>query len=302
MDKEFLTEHRMKLAGDYESSGKYLHAIQIYNSILDENPSCHTALMKMADLYRKMGNLEPAKKILTEFIKEFPEQKEVRLYYSEFLLNNAMWEDAIEVLSYFTPEEEPVSSFFTGYSHFMLKEFEIAKISFNNFIRHSNMVEMKCEANFFLAKIEIELQDYKAGLENLKNAEAILNDLWEYHYLTALCYYNLGMYAHALPAIKQSLKLNAAEPVHYNLAGKVCLKLGDYLNAEKYLRTYIDMKEKVAADTYAFLAEACLQNKKSDEALMLFDKALAEDPANKFALDGKKNANDIIKNNRVSDG
>jgi tetratricopeptide (TPR) repeat protein len=302
MDKYFITEHRMKLALEYESSGRFLHALQIYKSILEEDPSNGEAVIKTAEVYRKTGNIESVSKLMNSFLEEYGDNSEVRFYFGEFLLSNAEWETAVEVLSYFTPEEKPVVAFFTGYAHFMMREFEISRVSFRNFILYGDPGELKFEAYFFIAKIELELENYENALLNLKQAESALDNFWEFNYLSAFAYYKLGMHAHAVTLVERSISLNSSESVHFNLAGRIYLKLGDYPNAEKYLRRYIIIKEKVAPETYAFLAEACLHNKKTDEAMMLFDKALAEDPLNKLAADGKKNAADFIKRYRVSDG
>jgi tetratricopeptide (TPR) repeat protein len=302
MDKAFIIEHRMKLAAEYESSDRYLHALQIYNSILEENPSYWEAVIKTAEMYRKTGNEAAVIKLMDSYLAENSDNRELRFYYGEFLLNNNRWEDAIEVLSHFTPEENPVVSFFTGYAHFMLKEYEIARISFKNYTLLGEPGELKCEAYFFMAKIEIELNNFEQALSNLRQAESALNNFWEYNYLSALAYYNLGMHAHSVTLIERSISLNSREALNYNLAGRIYLKLGDYPNAEKHLRKYIVIKENVQADTYAFLAEACFHNKKTEEAMELFDKALAADPNNKIAADGKKNAADQMKRNKVSDG
>jgi tetratricopeptide (TPR) repeat protein len=302
MEKNYFIEHRMVLAGEYESAGKNLHALQIYNSILEENPSYSDAVLKTSDIYRRMGNLGAVSKMLEEFISKYPEDKHVRFYYGEFLLNNSEWNSAIEVLSYFTPEDEPVSAFFTGYAYFMLKEFELSSLSFKNYVSFQEPGELLYEAYFFLAKIQIELKNYQEAVPHLKKAESSLNNFWEFNYLSAYTYYHLDMHAHAVSLAERAIKLNGREAISYHLAGKIYLKLGEYPKAEKHLRKYITIKENVAPDTYAYLAEACLYNKKTREALELYEKALAADPHNKLALAGKKNATDYLNKNKVSDG
>lgn len=302
MEKQFLIEHRMKLAGDFESSGKYLHALQIYKSIRSENPGYSEAVIKEADLYRKTGNVNAADDLLKNYLSEDPDNKDVRFYFGEFLLNNSRWEEAIDVLSFFDPAEEPLVAFFTGYANFMLREYELARINFSTYTSLPTRGDLLYEAYFFLAKIEIELKKYESALNYLKKAEPSLSNFWEHCYLSALTYYNMGMYAHAVSLAEKSISLNSRETVHYNLAGKIYLKLGDYVKAEKYLRTYVEKKDNVASDTYAYLAEACLHNRKAGEAIEFFNKALLVDPYNKTAIDGKKSASDYLKKHRVSDG
>ncbi|RPI65782.1 MAG: hypothetical protein EHM47_18175, partial [Ignavibacteriales bacterium] len=135
-----------------------------------------------------------------------------------------------------------------------------------------------------------EMKNYQEALSSLKKAEPALGNFWEYNYIYALSYYNLGMFAHAVTYAERSVNLNSSESLHYNLAGKIYLKLGDYIKAEKNFRKYLEIKKDVSTETYIFLAEACLNNSKTTEAMELFDRVLSADPDNKLALDGKRNA------------
>jgi tetratricopeptide (TPR) repeat protein len=303
MNKEFVIGHKLKTAEEYEASGQYLHAIQIYKTISDENPENSEVMIKTAGLYRKMGNSEAAENILNNFLHDYPESPEVRFFLGEIMLNDERWEEAIEIFDFLSPEEEPVIAYFLGYSYLMLKDFEIAKINFQKFISLNKEGELYFEACYNLAKADIELKNYEAAVPYLKIAEPILSEWWEFNYNTALTYYHLGMYAHAVPYIEKSLKSLKAADVHLNLAGKIYLRLGDYIKAESCFRKFIKLKEEIPADTYALLAETCLHINKIPEAIKFFDKALETDPMNKIALDGKRNAAEVlVKGKKASDG
>ena len=178
LDENQIT-HKMKLASDFEMQGKFLHAVQIYNSIILEKPDFTDAYFALGEVYEKIGNIEPAIGMIRNFLTNNPENKEVRIYLSEFLMRNERWEDANEILSYVLPEEEPVISFFLGYSHFMQKDYEVARINFLNFLNHSEPDEMLQEANLYLAKIDINLKDFKSALEFLKKTEVVYSNFWE---------------------------------------------------------------------------------------------------------------------------
>ena len=286
--------HKMKLASDFETQGKLLHAVQVYNSIIADCPEYTDAYFALGDVYEKLGNINPAVKMIRTFLKKNPENKEIRIYLSEFLMRNSKWDEANEVLSYILPEEEPVISFFLGYSHFMQKDYEVARINFLNFLKYSQPDEMMQEANLYLAKIDINLKNFKSALEFLKKTEVVYSNFWEWNLLISVVYYNLGMYTHAIVPIQKSLKLNPHEKSVSKWAGKVYLKTGDYGKAEEQLLVYIDSGESAEADIYTELAEACLRSRKTTDALAYFEIALRLDPGNKFAIEGKKNASTII--------
>jgi len=300
LDENQIT-HKMKLASDYEMQGKLLHAVQIYNSVIAENTDYTDAYFALGEVYEKIGNINPAVEMIRNFLKKNPENKEVRIYLSEFLMRNKRWDEANEILSYILPEEEPVISFFLGYSHFMQNDYEVARINFLNFLQHSEPDEMLQEANLYLAKIDINLKNFKGALEYLKKTEIVYSNFWEWNLLISVVYYNLGMYTHAIVPVGKALKLNPQEKSVHKWAGKIYLKTGDYQKAEKQFLSYIDAGENTEADIYTELAEVCLKSKKPADALAYFEIALKLDPENKFAELGKKNADNIIQKTAADD-
>lgn len=294
LDENQIT-HKMKLASDYEVQGKLLHAVQIYNSIIAAKPDYVDAYFALGEVYEKLGNIDPAVKMIRNFLKKTPENKEVRIYLSEFLMRNEKWDEANEILSFILPEEEPVISFFLGYSHFMQKDYEVARINFLNFLEHSEPDEMHQEANLYLAKIDINLNDFRSALEFLKKTEIVYSNFWEWNLLISIVYYNLGMFTHAIIPIQKSLKLNPEEKSNNKWAGKIYLKTGDYQKAERQFLKYIDSGESTEADIYSELAGTCLKLNKATDALAYFEIALKLDPENKFAIEGKKHVDTFLK-------
>jgi len=299
LDQQYQFNHKMKIAGDYEAEGKPLHAVQVYNALLDEYPDSVEIYFHLANLYEHMGNITSAANLLKEFLENDPENKEVRLFLGQFFLKNLRWDDAVETLSYILPHDEPIVSFFIGYAHFMLDEYELAKINFINFTSYDKQSELLHEANIYLAKIELILKDYESALIYAKKAEGMYSNYWELNKIYAETYFNLGMYAHAVEFIEKAIKLNPGEPVPYEWAGKIYLKLGDYLKAEKNFLKYVESIEDASSDIYTKLAEACLKAQKTQDALAYYDIAIKLDPENKIALAGKDQASSLLNNHVV---
>jgi len=295
-------DHQMKTALSYEGEGKLLHAVQIYTSIIEEHPEFKDAYYNLVRLYEKMGNIISAKELLYSLLEGNSEDIETRLFLGQLLLRNSLWEESIDVLSFISPGEEPVVAFFLGYSHFMLGEFEIAKINFLNFVSVEKYNELFHEAFIYLAKAEIKLEDFKSALEFAKKAEVLYSNFWELNQIYAEIYFNLGMYAHAVGAIEKAIKLNESESSTYQLGGKIYLKLGDYQKAEKYFLKFIELIEEAPSDIYAELAEACFKSGKHIDALAYYEIAIKLDPGNAHAIEGRKNAEEFMNNNVASDG
>ena len=309
MNERYQLDHKLKVAADFEAQGKPLHAVQLYNSIINEYPDFAEVYFYLVELYEKMGNLKPAFNLLYSLLDSDPENNEVRLYLGQFLLRNSKWEEAIEVLSLILPEENHIVSFFLGYSHFVLKEYEMAKVNFLNYVSfavdmesHNEQTELLYEADLYLAKIEIELGNFESALKYAKKTEVIYSNFWELNLIYGIIYYNLGMYAHGIVPIEKAIRLNPKEAASYEWGGKIYLKLGDYLKAEKLFLQYIEHMDNVSSDIYAKLGEACLKASKAKDALTYFDVALKLDPENIFAREGKENASHILNKNKASDG
>ncbi len=302
MEQDYQYSYKLKQARDFEAEGKFLHALQIFTSLLKEFPDKNEIYFGLANLYESMGSLDKALTLLNSFLEENPENTEIRIYLGQTLLKHSRWEETVETLSYILPEEEPVVSFFIGYANFMLKEYELAKINFNNFISSEDQTELLYDAHIYLAKIELKLKNYNNALKFAKKAEVFYSNYWELNYIYAETYFKLCMYAHAAAPIEKAIKLNPDEPSPYELAGKIYLKMGDYSKAEKYFLNYIEKIEYVSSDTYAFLAEAYLNSENPKDALAYYDIAIKLDPGNKNAIEGKNKASFLLNNNMASDG
>ena len=302
MDIKYQLDYKIKQARDFQAQGKLLHALQFYETIINEHPEYMEAYFGVAEVYEQLGNINPAIDMLNEFLASDPENKIARLFLGQFLLKNSRWEESIDAMSYILPEEEITVNFFLGYAHFMLGEYELAKINLLKFISEAAQSELFQEANIYLAKTEIKLCNFDNALICAKRADVLYSNYWELNAIYAEIYYNLDMHAHAVSPVEKALKLNPNEPRIYELAGKIYFKLGDFIKAEKNFLKHIESTDDASSEVYTKLAEACLRGNKAKDALAYYDIALKLDPLNKYALEGKKSATSLVKNNIVNDG
>lgn len=289
MNVDLKIRHKLNASANFKAQGKYLHAIQICEQLLNEYPNNADIHFELAELYDLSGNLNSSFNLIETYLQNNPADKEVRLFYGQFLLKNKMWKEAIEIFSLIAPEEKPLVLFFMGYSYFMLKDFEMARINYLSFLSLKPDQELIYESYFYLAKIEIEMKDFEQALSYAKQSELLYSSLWELHLIYAICYYHLSMDAHSILSIEKAIKLNPKGIAAYEWAGKIFLRAGDYPKAEKYFTKYVESMEEISSETYANLGEACLNSNKTKTALDYFELALKIDPTNKNALNGKKN-------------
>jgi tetratricopeptide (TPR) repeat protein len=294
MNSKYKIENRLKSAQDYEANGDSLHAMQLYYSIIKDEPDYIEAYFCLSELFEKQGNIESAKQILSDYINENPANNPAKLFYAQLLLRNSQWDNVIYILKSLSITEEPIAAFFLGYSYFMLKDYEHAKINFQNFISSGKKTELLHEAYIYLAKTEIQLRNFESALQHAKKSEIAYSNFWELNLVFAIIYYRLNMFTHAASSISKAVKLNAGEPNVYKWAGKIFLKVGEYLKAEENFHKHIGMVEYPASEIYSELGETYLKTNKAEDALQYYELALKIDPLNKYAFEGKKKASAIL--------
>lgn len=294
IDTKYRIENSLRIAQNYEATGNDLHAIQVYYSIIKDEPDNVEAYFSLAELFEKQTNIEAAKKLLSTYLNENPDNNIARLFLAQLLLRNSQWENVIDVLHMLDINKEPIAAFFLGYSFFMLKDYESAEIYFLRFEFSGKKTELLHEAYIYLAKTKIGLKNFKSALEYAKKCEVIYSNFWELNLVFAIIYYHLNMFNHAVTSVLKALRQNPNEAAVYEWAGKIFLKNGEYLKAENNFIKHIDMVENPSSEIYSKLGETCLKNKKTNDALQYYELALKLNPLNKFAVEGKKNASFIL--------
>jgi len=294
-------QYKLKTAREFEAQNKPLHAIQIYLLLINDYPDYSEPYFRLAEIYENLSKLNNAINLFEKISKHQPDDKDVKLYYAQFLIRNAKWEKAIDVLSFISSEEEPIVFYFIGYAYFMLKDFELAKVNFLSFIISDEQPEIIQEAYLYLAKVEIELKEFENALRYAKKAEVLFSDFWELHVIYAQIYLNRDMINHAIKSVEKAIRFNPKEPTIFVWAGKIYFKNNDYKKAETYFTKFIELSEDISSKDYTLLAEVYLHNGKFREAVTYFDSAVKLDPKNKTAIEGKNNAQNILTKNSISD-
>jgi tetratricopeptide (TPR) repeat protein len=278
--------NKLKQAAQFHSEGKNLHAVQVLKSLIEEFNS-EEIYFQLAELYEDMGFILSGKNALVELIHVNPGNQKIKLYYGQYLLRNAMWFEAIEILN--TVSDTAFSAhFLIGYAYMMINELELSGECFRKYLSGNDNSELKQEANIYLAKIEYELQHFDEALRYAKDAEYLYADFWELNLIFAKIYYTLGMHTHAAAPIKKALKHNSKEPAVLEFAGRIYFKLEEYKKAEQYFTEFIDRSMEVSAEIYTLLARSFIKQRKIEEANLFVELALQSDPHYLPAKDCKK--------------
>ncbi len=301
MQIDHRAQFKLKTAREFESQNKLLHASQIYLLLINDYPEFTEPYLHLAEIYENLGKTNSAIDLYEKILKIQPDDKDVKLYYGQFLIRNAQWEKSTKIFSYINTEDNPIVLYFTGYAYFMLKDFELAKINFLSFVISNEKPEIIREAYLYLSKTELELKEFENALRFAKRAEVLFSDYWELYVIYAKIYFNLDMITHAVKAIEKAFRYNTKEPTIFIWAAKIYIKNHNYNKAEKYFKKYIDLSEEISAEDYILMAEVFLHNENYKEALTYFELAIKLDPKNKIASEGKISVQNLQTKKSIND-
>ena len=298
---EYDIEYKIKKAEEFEKSHKNLHAVQLYNSIINEHPEFIQSFIKLALLYEKTGQIDAAKDAFRKGLKFNSKNAELTLSCGQFFIRNKFWNDALDVLKVISPEEEPLVSLLIAYAYFNLEDYELSKINLLKFIISDEKPELIHEAYLFLAKIEYLFNRFEDANKYIRKAESLLNDYWELYFVKAKVLYQLKMYSHAAKSIKRALKLNQREPELHSWAGKIYIKCEEFENAERHLIKFLESQKSVSAETHLALADVLQKQNKLVEAEKFLNAALVLDPKNLDISERKRTLSKLINSTTASD-
>lgn len=289
-------EFKLNNAKKFAASGKFLHASQLYKSLIEEFPDNAEPYFQLAQLYQDQNLSKESENLLLNYLNENPDRIDVIIYLAQIYLKSSKWNEVVEILTPVTPDEEPYALFLIGYAYFMLEDYEIAKINFENFLKFNNEPELFYETQLFLSKIYLAQNKFNKALEYAEKSEKFYSNYWELKFIYAEIYLSTKMIKHAIKNIETCIKMSTANYKVYKLAGEIYYKAKNYIKSEKYFVECISLNENQSTYLYIKLADICIKNKKIDEAVNYYDLVLKINSKHNIALKGKKNALSLLKN------
>jgi len=288
LEIKYYSEKKLEEAKTFLDENKPLHALQICLSLTDKVPDYKYAYIKAAQIYRMLGNINPAVCLLNDYLEEYPEDSELRFYAGHFMLENEKWNEAIDVFSYITPEDEPLTAYFLGYAYYMSQDYELSIHYFLKFLKLNKHQDFIIDSYVYLAKCYLEKTDYEKALNYIKKAEGIVSHNWEVNLILAQAYTGLGMFTHAQAPILRALKIVPDEPSCCLAAGNIFFENGEYDKAANYLKNYLDNSVEALDSSYTLYASILYMQKRYTESVAYYDLYLSIHPDDENAKFNKQ--------------
>ncbi len=280
-EKNFELAHRLKRAQEFEGGGKMLHAIQMYQAIIDDFFDDHTAWYKLVEIYEKMGRSDSAIKLIEEMLEHFSNDNEISLFAGHFFFKHQMWEESVSVLDRMEDMSfDTITYFIHGLSSFHLGNHEQAIKSLQHFLEMELESAFLGDTNLYLARCYITIGKLNVALPYLEMAAQLMPTNPEvYHYL-ALYYSIIGMHSHAAEQIETSISLGSTMRETWELAAGIYEAMKDTARVEKLCRGYIEGNNEPSVIIYNSLAMALLAKNRYKEAGSFLKASLEIDSTN----------------------
>lgn len=278
-------ESKFEKAEQFFNEKKYLHAIQIYQSLLDLPHLKRKAVIKLIEIFGIQNQFDSAVNVFKRYLSEEENDEDMLTFYAQFLIKNERYLEAHDVLSSISNDKRPERNFLMGIVNYYLEDYQIAVINFAEFIKRNKKSELLPQAHLFLSKCYLKKNEISLALEHAKESEKIYNQDYEVYSTLAIIFYEKEMYYHALDNIQKSIKLNTGDINSLLWSGRILLKMGEPEQAKKILEYSVDISNE-NIETLNMLGMISLEASDYNSAEEYFNKVVKLDPENQEAKDG----------------
>ncbi len=295
---EFKFQEKLSLAASYESLENYLHAIQIYTSLIEEDDSYLETYLRFINLYERTGRIEEGAKVVDRMVKSNPKKDYALLTSAEFYMRYSFWEKAAEVLSALDAADYPFIDYWRGLCYYNLKNYDAARFSLEYYYKYSDVDDLAAQVLLLLVKVEFELGNFEDALEYAGKFEYLDSHNWEINLLFAKVYFELDMLTHAVIKIEKAFRRKKRKPEIMETAAKIYFRSGEYDKAEKYFNLLLESTDEISAEVYSYIVALAKENKEFDKAQLYYELALKIDPGFQTAINAR-NSQSSKKTSRV---
>lgn len=284
LSEQIKFSEKLNLAAGYESIGNYLHALQIYTSLIELDETYIEPYLRLVLLYEKTGRIEEAEKVLGKLTELNSGSDYALIFASEFLIRFSKWEKALSIVKNIDESLYPIAYYWSGLCNYNMKNYKQARKSLEYLRKIDDKYEYWSHALFLLANIEFDTAKYNEALELAREVEFVHNDNWELYLLLAKIYDKLDMIVHAEEKILKALQFSKGNASVYESAAKIFLKSGKLKKSEKYFNLLLESTDEISAEIYSSIASIAEANKEIEKARMYYELALSIDSGYRPAM------------------
>ncbi len=294
------TLHSMlEQARSFVDDGKDLHAMQIYQKIIDSEPKLIDAWVELFRVYCRLQRFETAERLLQESLQHVSDGREITFLLGVLHLqmhNNpgalTCFRHLYEQGAILDSEFQARVNFNLGLVYVQMHRWGIAEYHLRK-TRQLNPEFPKIDEA--LAEILLRRGRTREVIQILQASLTKDPYSWFGHYLLGIAHSRMRQWKNAYEEFVVAVEMDPGEPRAWQKCGECLIALRDLDQAEQYLRKALELNPKFteAVVNYGFLY---LERGDTKRAAELFDGVLAVDPTHMGAKEGRRKA--LRTNNR----
>ena len=266
----------MDQAHSLAEEGKYLHAIQLYNRLVNSGQPFRIPYLKLAALYAERGQLSAAVEILQRADNLFPLDAVIIERLGDYYLRMEEYDNAIGRYKKLAQMKLPQVHFSMGAAYYYKNNFKQAEEQFR--------LTLKYDPNFpkineTLGELLLQRQQYTEAIDYLKkgiskNPENAVN-----HHLLGTAYGKIDDWKKAHKEFALAAELDPEQSAHWQMCGASLIQLKRFSEAEPYLHKALELFPQ-SIETLIGLSQVLSAKGEIELAMECLNKALGVDPKN----------------------
>ncbi len=202
------------------NEGKYLHALQIYQTLLTQYNFDKVVFYRLIQIYEKLNRANAILRLAENYNEEIINDEDLFNAIISVLIRNSLFEEASGIID--KGPDSQLRKYFKGLIGFTQSDFQMSILNFNDFIKTKKSSELVPEALYYLAESYFFLKEYDHSYQKALEAKYFLPDDDRIIILLAENCFELGMLQNASGYLG---KVSNKDNGRYNLvAAKVSMK------------------------------------------------------------------------------
>ncbi|HEY4612473.1 MAG TPA: tetratricopeptide repeat protein [Bacteroidota bacterium] len=284
----------LERARGFVNDGKHLHAVQLYRRITELMPSLEVGWIELAETYAELKQLDAAERALLEARQHTRDRYEITFLLGNLNLKRQQYDEALSYYKALLAEEKLLPARMRTHL-----TFNLGLIAFhrNNFRLAEDYFRKVQQLDQHFPKINESIAELLLRRGAVAEAVGLLSSAlkhdpysWIGHYLLGVGYMRLYDWRNAYEEFVTAIEMDPKEPATWQLCGEVLIALQQLDEAEQYLRKALELNPHLT-DAVANFGSLFLKRGDQQRAREFFEKALALDPKNRKALQGKAELN-----------
>ncbi|MEP0821913.1 MAG: tetratricopeptide repeat protein [Ignavibacterium sp.] len=291
MVDEITLSQMLEQARSFVDERKYLHAAQIYNRLTTLAPSMEAAWVELSHVYSELNQYDAAERVLQQASASTRDPNKILYLLGNLHQKTAAFDRALVSYKKLLFREKDLSRRLRSHLHFNIAICYFSKGNLRLAETHFRKVK-RIDPHFpkiheSLGELLLRRGAVTESITVLRRAVALDPYSWIGHYLLGLAFAQVREWNQAYEEFVSAIEMDPNEPNGWHMCGEALLSLERYDEAEQYLRKALDLNPHLT-DAIANVGLLYMHRGDMDTAFECFERALALEPSNRKALEGKE--------------